>query len=406
MLQNFENLNVRLLFSKSLEEDLYQQYRPDIPFSDRVVEYLNALSVSLVKDAESRMYPDVVTFAFFCRKANLLSLKKRYTSNDNIRLGRGILFHIAPSNVAINFAYSLVVGLLSGNYNIVRVSTKEFPQVDLIVKHIQTLSEADIYKEVSERIVLVRYERTSDVTDFFSSICNVRIIWGGDTTIAQIRKGSLPARSFDVTFADRYSIAVIQADKIIQADSATINSLAESFYNDTYLFDQNACSSPHLVVWLGDKDSIKFSQQRFWTVIQSIVERKYKFQNVLAVDKLTTFYRQSVSMPIEKMYNEDNSLVRVCLGELPQNMDQYRCAGGYFSEFSARSLDEIVSIINNKYQTLAYYGIEKTSLIDFVVKNRLTGIDRIVPIGRTLDFSTVWDGYDLINTLSRECYVV
>ena len=29
------------------------------------------------------------------------------------------------------------------------------------------------------------------------------------------------------------------------------------------------------------------------------------------------------------------------------------------------------------------------------------GIDRVVPLGRTLDFSLNWDGYDLIYSMSR-----
>ena len=32
-------------------------------------------------------------------------------------------------------------------------------------------------------------------------------------------------------------------------------------------------------------------------------------------------------------------------------------------------------------------------------------IDRIVPIGTALDFSAVWDGYDLFQILSREVVV-
>ena len=39
---------------------------------------------------------------------------------------------------------------------------------------------------------------------------------------------------------------------------------------------------------------------------------------------------------------------------------------------------------------------------DFVMTSRPRGIDRIVPIGKTMDFSLVWDGYDLIRSLSRE----
>ena len=59
------------------------------------------------------------------------------------------------------------------------------------------------------------------------------------------------------------------------------------------------------------------------------------------------------------------------------------------------------SYINNKYQTLTYFGISKDILKNFVLKNQLEGIDRIVPIGQALDISFFWDGYDLNRTLSR-----
>jgi len=36
----------------------------------------------------------------------------------------------------------------------------------------------------------------------------------------------------------------------------------------------------------------------------------------------------------------------------------------------------------------------------------MVGIDRIVPIGATMDFSLIWDGRNLINTLSREVEIV
>lgn len=406
MQQNSENINIHLLFPKSINWKQWQQYTPDELFSDAVIEYLNALSVSLLKNRQSRLYPDVITFAFFCRKSNLVAQKAEYLQDKHLRLGRGILFHVAPSNVPINFGYSLIAGLLSGNYNVVRVSSKEYPQVDLIVEQLLTLSEQDAYKNVSDRIALVKYDRDSNATAFFSSFCDVRVIWGGDATIAQIRKSTIPPRSFDLTFADRYSIAVIQADEMVKADSTILKMLAEDFYNDTYLFDQNACSAPHLIVWLGEKRHICQSQERFWNTVQEVVARKYEFRSVLAVDKLTTFYCQAVNMPIEKKRTKDNRLVRVNLKRLDVHIDDYRCAGGYFSEYVAENLNEIVPIIKNKYQTMAYYGFVKEDLERFVMDNHLIGIDRIVPFGKTTGFALIWDGYNLIDMLSRKCSII
>ena len=253
MQQNSNNMSkftqIEWLFPKQIVWEEWLQQRADIPFSQKVIEYLNALSASLLKDPQSRLYPDVVTFAFFCRKANLLKLSEEYKNNE-LRLGRGMIFHIAPSNVPINFGYSLVAGLLAGNNNIVRVSSKQFPQVDLIIRHLHELMEGGQHDEVARRIALVRYDRTSDASAFFSYICNVRVIWGGDATIQTIRQNAIPARSFDVCFADRYSIAAIHPDAIMVANDAEMKKLAEAFYNDTYLFDQNACSAPHTIFWL------------------------------------------------------------------------------------------------------------------------------------------------------------
>ena len=396
--------NYQLLYPTIIAWEEYQKYTPLSPFADEVVEYLNALSASLLKDRESRVYPDVITFAFFCRKANLLAQKEKYTSAEILRLGRGIIFHIAPSNVPINFGYSLVAGMLAGNYNIVRVSSKQFPQVDFIIKHMHKLNEAGEHANVAKSIVLVRYDKTSDATAFFSSFAAVRVIWGGDATIATIRKNEIPPRRFDVCFADRYSIAAIQPKAILDADDAEVKRLAENFYNDTYLFDQNACSAPHLIFWLKSQVSTKeleTAKSCFWTAVHDLTESKYNLQTILSVDKLTAFYCQAVNVDICREEMPDNYVVRSKMHELPEAPDTFRCAGGYFSEKDIDTLSEIAPIVTNRYQTLAHYGISTEELKVFVFDNHLVGLDRLVPIGETTAFALTWDGYNLIDTFSR-----
>ena len=64
-------------------------------------------------------------------------------------------------------------------------------------------------------------------------------------------------------------------------------------------------------------------------------------------------------------------------------------------------MSELTNKINDKFQTLTYFGINNKLLRDFVLKNRLTGIDRIVPMGKALDMGHIWDGNNLIKALSR-----
>ena len=387
---------VRLLSPGRLDWEAWKLRRNDPPFSDRTVDFLGAVSSILLRHKEARAFPDVATFAFFCRRSNIIALRKAYDSGER-RLGRGVLFHVAPSNVPVNFAYSLVAGLLSGSRNIVRVSSKPFPQVDIIVDAIERAASA--HAEAADRIVLVRYERESNATDQLSSVCDVRIIWGGDETIAEIRKSPIPARSFDVTFADRYSLAVIEASAVV--GSKDLDRLAMDFYNDTYLFDQNACSAPHLVVWLGSGETISTARELFWNRLLPVVRRKYTMRDAAAVRKLEAFCAQAVAMPARREGTLDNLLWRVTVKTLEPGVENFRCPEGYFTEYAAKSLEEIAPVVTSKFQTLAYHGLEKEQLAEFVLSKRLSGIDRIVPIGSSTDFSLTWDGYDLYRTLTR-----
>lgn len=373
--------------------------KPFTPFCEEVMSFLQGLSAGLLQDTAAREYPDVVSFAFWCRTGALRAMKESY-SGQQMRLGRGVVFHIAPSNVPVNFAYSLVVGLLAGNANIVRVPSRDFPQVEIICSTLSKLLKQDEFSHLSDHIVLISYDKNDAVTDFFSAHCDVRVIWGGDRTIADIRRSPLSPRSFDLTFADRYSLCVINAD--VYPGDADPAKIAVDFYNDTYLFDQNACTAPHLVIWLGTELNVKRAQELFWGSLHLVVAEKYTLQPVSAVDKLADAYRfAAFTEGCHVRKREDNLIVRIQLDHLRQGLEDVRSTCGYFYEYEAKTLEEIVPLVNRKFQTLAYSGIESAVLRSFIEDNRLTGIDRIVPIGRTLDFSLIWDGYDLISMLSR-----
>ena len=391
------------LFNQYRSDEEFQQSYPLLPFSDEVILYLNELSSILLRMPEVRHYPDVVTFAFFCRKANLLHLQKEHATNS-LRLGRGLVFHIAPSNVPVNFAYSLICGLLAGNNNIVRLPGKQFRQVDLIVEALRTLSADERFDMVSRMVHLIKYDRGGIETTTYSALADVRVIWGGDETIRTIRQSPLPPRSYDIAFADRYSVCVLNAISILEEPS--LDKIVEGFYNDTYLFDQNACSAPQLMVWVGTENKIEKAKEYFWTALQQYVDRKYKLEPILAVDKLSAFYRQAILSDVVKEENKNNNLWRVRLRKLSADIPQYRCAGGYFSEYSTTDFNDLASIVTTKYQTLAYFGFSKDKLQQFVLNNHIKGIDRIVPIGKTTDFSLIWDGYDLITMLSREISIL
>jgi len=395
--------NIEFIFPKVFNLESFVQMQPEEPFSEKAISFLNELSILLRNNLQANEFSEIITFAFFLRRANLIQLKRTYYPQNNLRIGKGIVFHISPSNMPLNFAYSLVSGILSGNLNIIRLPSKTFKQTDIILQAIRMLSEQFDFQLFSKRILLVRYDKLNSATAYFSSICDVRIIWGGDLAVQEIKKNSLSAEAIDVTFADKYSLCIINANNYINEKSP--KKIAQSFYNDTFLFNQNACTSPHLIVWLGNDENVIVSQKIFWDNLYNLVKEQYNFQPHSAIDKLASFYNQAIHMEeIKKTPTPDNLIWRIELHELSEDLDKYRSNCGYFVEYRAASLLELSSIISKKHQTIAYYGVQKEDWTHFSEQKSLNIFDRIRPIGKTSDFSLTWDGYNLIDTLSRQAF--
>jgi len=377
--------------------------RPLVPFDSSVMDFLSDLGSTLLRDREAKMYPDVVTFGFFCRRASLEKLSGEYSCQD--RLGRGLTFHIAPSNVPINFAYSLVAALLAGNACVVKASSRDFPQTRIVCRAMQSLLKEE-HAALAPYIHVCIYERTrQEVTEAFSAACDARIIWGGDETVRRVREAALAPHAVEVTFPDRYSLLAVSADAVMAMDEADLAACAQNFYNDTFLTDQNACTSPRLVYWLGDNTSP--AQERFWEAVRIYARKRYSIEPVVAVDKLTAAYRAAIALPGAKLHAmPDNMVVRLQVNALTEAVEDHRCAGGFFVEYSAQTLEDLIPVVRRRYQTLSYIGLDPAQLRQFVVSNGLRGIDRIAPVGHTMDFALTWDGYDLIRSLSRRITIL
>ena len=140
---------------------------------------------------------------------------------------------------------------------------------------------------------------------------------------------------------------------------------------------------------------------------RTLHEKKFEMQPILAVDKLTSFYAQAISYgDIKKEPHITNDIWRIKNGSVHRDIDQFRCSSGYFNEVIVSSLDELLPVINRKFQTIGYFGFTKEELENWIKRRKPLGIDRIVPIGRTMDFSLNWDGYDLVYALSRSIKVI
>ena len=76
----------------------------------------------------------------------------------------------------------------------------------------KTLKEKN-FLSIKSKIKIVRYSNNDEFTKNISSICDARLIWGGNSSINQIRNFKLKERSLDLAFSDRFSYCVFEGKK-------------------------------------------------------------------------------------------------------------------------------------------------------------------------------------------------
>ncbi len=367
--------------------------RPLAPFSEAALGFLNDLSKALLR--EGRAYSDVATFGFWCRRSALNQEKAGY-ADCAARVGRGVVFHSTPSNVPVNFAFSFASALLAGNASVVRLPAKDFAQVRLICDAVAALLHG-AHAALAPYLVMVKYPPVQAITDAFSALCDMRVVWGGDSTVAEMRRSPLKPRAGEITFADRHSLAVIDADAYLACEDKARGAL--DFYNDTYFSDQNACTAPRAVVWLGREKAR--AKERFWALLHQLAREKYAMAPVQAVGKLTAFCRAAANVDVRLVAGPDGLLARAAVARLDARLMDYKYNSGFFFEYDAESLDELLPLCGERCQTLSCLGVSAEALRAFVAECGPRGVDRAVPLGHSMDFSLRWDGHDLIRELSR-----
>jgi hypothetical protein len=370
---------------------------PHDVFDKNIILLLNEFSKIILNSNKCKKFPDLVSFGFWCRASNIKSIFSNYSILKN-RVGRGSVLHITPSNVPTNFAYSMVFGLLSGNNNIIRLPSKNFPQVEILCNILKKLSKKKIYKKSFNRLLLIKYKNSDLISSELSKDVEARIIWGGDNTINKFKSFITKPRCIDLAFANRYSISIIDSNELGKLNSIDLKDLTKKFYSDTYTMDQFGCSSPNSVFWLGRNNVAK---KKFWLTLSKIVNKDYDLDLSGTNQKISNLMNYILEENKSFKTNVKNFNL-ITLENKKLNLDNFNNINfGSFLEINLHSINDLRKYASEKLQTVTYYGTNFKNIKKFIIKNNIKGIDRIVPIGRAFDLTPEWDGVDIISTLSR-----
>lgn len=376
------------------------------PFDPLVIEFVDAVSKSILLDSVMSRMPEMAAVAHWMRGGHISELHATFKERKGSRvwLARGIALHFAPSNVDSIFLYSWFLSMLVGNANIVRLSARRGEEIAGLLRKINLVMAQPKFRTILRRSLVVAYDHSDEITERFSQCCQLRVLWGGDQSVRSLRAIPMNPLGVEVVFASRFSLATINAAAIRNLAEDNLRQLAERFCNDSYWFDQMACSSPRLVVWVGDKTNCDFAKELFWVRVQrEIARRSIQYPEVVGINKLVTAFVSAGLGMADSIKDPTGSVSRVHL--TPQASPDFRsheCGGGLFFETEISELKNLPALLTEKDQTLSYFGFERDEIRELALSLSSRAVDRIVPIGSALTFSSVWDGNDLLQAFGRE----
>lgn len=124
-------------------------------------------------------------------------------------------------------------------------------------------------------------------------------------------------------------------------------------------------------------------------------------QPIQAVDKYSAVCALGMSRPGVRYVSKDTLVVRAELDRLTADVMDYKCGGGCFFEYAAKDLVEIVPVLGKRCQTVAVLGVDRERVRELVFSNGVRGVDRIVPLGETMRLAFIWDGFQMVESMSR-----
>lgn len=376
------------------------------PMDQKSLDFLKALSNTLLKNQLYNKHSELVALGFWLRQKHLLSvfeeLKVQHNNEQSASTSWlkpvGTVVHFTPNNVDTMFVYSWVCSLLCGNNNVIRVSSGESELRTSLMAAIDKLLANPLHHDIAQRNGFVSYPKTSHFSALLSSLADARVIWGGDDSVNTIRALACKPRCRDISFADRYSATLI--DTSLSADDSDLNNLAQSLWKDTEPYQQQACSSPRVIYFKGQQKTLRSLLDKLNTLAIKQLESITRANNLLINLQL-----------IKSRYPTADVLVQdaICAVSVPP-IDQ-ACLDWHGGKgmFYIRQIDTVADMLNEqdqKLQTLSYWGVEKLALLKLLTSTSISGIDRLVPIGQALDFSPNWDGYQLQTQLTRQVTIL
>ncbi len=367
---------------------------------ERVVDFLAGLSVRLLRRDVVNRHPELVPLGFFLRRANLRRmLDDLADAPGQVTVARGLVFHVPPANVPALLVYPWALAALAGNPNVIRLPSADSPARDALLAQLRAAA-GDAAPAVAHTQRIVSYGHDDQVTAALSAACRVRVLWGGDQTVAALRRHPVALGARDVIFPERSSLAAIGAAAWLSASVRDREELVARLHTDAYWYGQAACASPLTLCVVGEPEPAQAACRELVDLLAATVRQRGPAVDAqLAVEQRVRTYALAVDGVAVGLRYPTAGLATIELA--PGQLLDHWAGTGTFGLLRLRRLTDLVPLLQRRHQTLSHFGLTGEELAELVSQLGGRALDRIVPIGEALTFERVWDGYDLLREFTR-----
>ncbi|HWA10166.1 MAG TPA: acyl-CoA reductase [Opitutaceae bacterium] len=375
------------------------------PFASERTAVLEALSQELFAHPRLRRDPAGAALGFWLRRSSLAALAADFHAyaGGKLLVPAGLAFHVTPANVDTMFLYSWALSYLAGNANIVRLTTRSSPLLDDLLAVLAAVFARS--GEAGRGNLFLTYGHDDAMSARLSAGCDVRMVWGGDETVRRLRAVPLNPHAAERAFASKRSLSAVAAAAYAALDDAGREKLAERMAADLAPFGQMACSSPHVLYWIGPAEKGRAFAADFSARLERAMAAKSTGADPgWAVRRINFAFAAAASGTASSLRHRPHTTTVVAAASGSAEPAE-TCGAGLLNHALGATLEELATGLRPEHQTITHFGLADAERDRLARLAGRAGADRVVPIGRALDFGATWDGYNLWADLTRSVVV-
>lgn len=308
---------------------------------------------------------------------------------------RGLICHWIAGNVPTLGLFSLFQSLLVGNANILRIPAESVPIMRQLLD-VMANAKASV---LMESFAVVTFPSSDKVLNAaLSKIADGRIVWGGQEAVEAITGLPHQGHCEDLIFGPKYSFAVIDSKALGSPELAHI---LRRLVNDILIFDQSACSSPHVLFFENTtppNELLDKLAKEFTGATKKSPKEGLETSIAIKIIEKRAEYALDANRDIRCSEGNDWTILldnHLGLEEPVQSRTLFIKP--------VTSILDVVPFVTKRVQTIGCEIHDETKLMEFADKVTERGVARCVHFGQMNNYDNPWDGIMVLSRLVRWC---